>query len=134
MRCSAFMEQRNQISPIRFSFNRVLPQPVCHALSAFPSIDLRQWTCEADRLMADYDDCQPTIAAVRTSSPTCQNNTPPTPETSPTVAATSAFNWPRRRLVPPSRIPCEERVSFGASARNCCPPCAWQGNALVGPR
>lgn len=34
---------------IRFPFKRVLPQPVRHTLSAFLSIDLRQWAHEADR-------------------------------------------------------------------------------------
>lgn len=58
---------------LRFAFKRLLPQPIRHALSAYPSIDLRAWAHEADRLMSDHDDRTPSISVVTATSPRPQN-------------------------------------------------------------
>lgn len=135
---------------LRFAFKRLLPQPVRHALSAYPSIDLRAWAREAYRLMSDHDDRALSIAAVSASPPRQQRRHTPLAdldesEDTPQVAATNYQPCFRRRLTtaPMLQAAREERPAdglcyyhrrFAAAAFNCRQPCTWQGKAWAGSR
>lgn len=98
MLCLHTSEEPNIVLP--FVFKRLLPAPVRHALSTFPSINLRQWAKEADHLMADHDDRHlSNVATVRSISPA--HPLPPLlPDSPPMVAAASTNDRFRRRLTP----------------------------------
>lgn len=84
---------------LHFAFKCLLPAPVRHALSTFPSISLNQWAKEDDRLMADHNDQRFTnVAAVRSLSPA--HPLPPLLlDAQPIVTAANSSNSPRRKLV-----------------------------------
>lgn len=52
-----------------FSLKHLLPHPVQHTLSAYPSIDLHARACEENHLMMGHDNRTPSVSAISTLSP-----------------------------------------------------------------
>lgn len=117
---------------LRYAFKKLLPPPVRHTLSAFPSDKPRTWAKEADRLMVNHEE-----HTARAPSP-AHSLPPPLTEVYPVLAIATPHR-PVRRLPPlPRQSSRQERLHevdycyfhrcFDTTASNCRAPCSWAGN------
>lgn len=76
---------------LQHAFKRLIQHAVCHALAAFPTINPRTWSREADQLMVIHEECFPFSTAAPAPYPA---HALPLPliEASPVLAASAPPN------------------------------------------